>query len=73
MLVLSRKQNDSLVIGDDIRVTVVQVKGNKVRLGIEAPAHVNILRSELVFDLEKFETRSGKTASQDSKNVTQVA
>jgi carbon storage regulator len=48
MLVLSRKENQSIVIGRDIRVTVVNVKGRRARLGITAPSGVPIMRSELV-------------------------
>jgi carbon storage regulator len=48
MLVLSRKQNQSILIGDDIAITVVQVQGNRVRLAIDAPKHVSIHRDELV-------------------------
>lgn len=51
MLVLSRKQNEQICIGDEITITVVRVKGNAIRLGIEAPSHVPILRRELVFEL----------------------
>ncbi|HLN28155.1 MAG TPA: carbon storage regulator [Gemmataceae bacterium] len=47
MLVLTRKLGERLVIADSIVVTVVQVQGNKIRLGIEAPAGVPILREEL--------------------------
>lgn len=47
MLVLTRKSDEAIVIGDSIRVTVVEVRGNKVRLGIEAPSHVSIHRGEL--------------------------
>lgn len=47
MLVLSRKENEKIQIGDNIVVTVVDIRGNKVRLGIAAPADVNIVRSEL--------------------------
>lgn len=47
MLVLSRKLNESIVIDGDIRVTVVSVNGNQVRLGIEAPGSVPIFREEL--------------------------
>jgi carbon storage regulator len=47
MLVLSRKPSESVVIDGDIRVTVVKISGNKVRLGIEAPPDVAIKRSEL--------------------------
>jgi len=47
MLVLSRKRNESIVIDDHIVITVVEVKGDKVRLGIEAPREVPIHRSEV--------------------------
>ena len=49
MLVLSRKKNESIVINDQIVITVVEVRGDKVRLGIEAPKDVSIHRQE-VFD-----------------------
>ena len=48
MLVLTRKQGERFVIGNDILVTVVSVKGNKVRIGISAPEDVSILREELI-------------------------
>ena len=47
MLVLSRKPGEKVCIGDDITLTVVSVSGNHIRLGIEAPAHIGVLRSEL--------------------------
>jgi len=54
MLVLSRKEKERIRLGDSIVVTVVRVAGDKVRLGIEAPPHVVVLRGEL-------EDRSGET------------
>ena len=47
MLVLSRKLNEKIQIGEDVSITVLQITGNKVRIGIEAPQHVRIVRSEL--------------------------
>ena len=47
MLILSRKSNESIVIGGNIRITVASVRGRYVRLGIEAPADVKIFREEL--------------------------
>ena len=47
MLVLSRKPGQNLIIGEDIRITVVSVQGNRVTLGIEAPRDQRILRGEL--------------------------
>ena len=48
MLALSRKKSQSILLGDDIRITVVKVQGNRVTLAIEAPDHVRILRDELI-------------------------
>lgn len=48
MLVLSRKLGESIRIGEDIEITVVEVKGNRVRLGIRADRSVNVVRSELL-------------------------
>lgn len=47
MLVLSRKKNESIVIDDQIKITVVEIRGDKVRLGIEAPREVPVHRSEV--------------------------
>jgi carbon storage regulator CsrA len=47
MLVLTRKKQDHIHIGDSIVLTVLEVRGNKVRLGLDAPANVRILRAEL--------------------------
>jgi carbon storage regulator len=47
MLVLSRKKNESVVIHDDITITVVEIRGNRVRLGIEAPKDQAIHRQEI--------------------------
>lgn len=47
MLVLSRKLNEQIQIGDNITVTILRVKGNSVRVGIEAPRSVRVVRSEL--------------------------
>jgi carbon storage regulator CsrA len=52
MLVLTRKCQEKIRIGDRVCVTVFHIKGKAVRLGIEAPADVRILRGELVFDHE---------------------
>jgi len=50
MLVLSRRQNERIRVGDTVVVTVVRVSGDKVRIGIEAPPHVKVLRDELPVD-----------------------
>ena len=47
MLVLSRQRDETIIIGDDIEITVVDIRGEKVRLGINAPAHVAVHRKEV--------------------------
>jgi carbon storage regulator len=47
MLVLSRHRDESIIIGDDIVITIVDIRGDKVRLGIQAPAHVPVHRQEI--------------------------
>lgn len=47
MLVLSRQRDESIKIGDDIEITVVDIRGEKVRLGISAPSHVPVHRKEV--------------------------
>ena len=47
MLVLSRKKNESIIINDNITVTVIEIRGDKVRLGIEAPKDVTVHRREI--------------------------
>lgn len=56
MLVLSRKKNESIVINENIIITVVEVRGDKVRLGIQAPRDVAIHRSEIYDQLKKAAT-----------------
>ncbi|MHC4294495.1 MAG: carbon storage regulator CsrA [Planctomycetota bacterium] len=54
MLVLSRQRDETIMIGDDVEITIVDIRGEKVRLGINAPAHVPVHRKE-VYDAIKRE------------------
>jgi carbon storage regulator len=65
MLVLSRKERERIKLGDSIVVTVVRVAGDKVRLGIEAPADVLVLREEL-------ESREPMSKSASTTGMTNV-
>ncbi len=50
MLVLTRKQSETIQIGDSITITVLRMKGKAVRLGIQAPRDLNVIRGELAFE-----------------------
>ena len=62
MLVLSRKKDESIVIRDDIVITVVEVRGDKVRLGIDAPKEVTVHRREVY---ERIKESDGLGQAQD--------
>ncbi len=51
MLVLTRKSNQSIMIGDDIEITVLSVMGEKVRIGIQAPQKVPVFRKEIYLEI----------------------
>lgn len=53
MLVLTRKQNESIQIGDDIEIKVLGLEGDQVKLGISAPETVDIHRKEIYLDIQK--------------------
>jgi carbon storage regulator len=64
MLVLTRKPNQSIMIGDDVEISVLSVSGDKVRLGITAPKEVPIFRTEVYLNIRDGQGRNG--AAEDS-------
>lgn len=52
MLVLTRKKNESIVVGDNIEITVVDIQGDQVRIGINAPKNVSIHRKEIYLEIQ---------------------
>jgi carbon storage regulator len=65
MLVLTRKPNQSIMIGDDIEVSVLSVVGEKVRIGIHAPHDIPVFRTEIYVEIH----RDGESASSSSDAV----
>jgi carbon storage regulator len=70
MLVLSRQRDESIMIGDDVQITIVDIRGDKVRLGIVAPTEVPVHRKE-VYDAIQRENQ--KAASVSVEEVAKVA
>jgi carbon storage regulator len=62
MLVLTRKSNQSIMIGDDIEVTVLAIMGEKVRIGIQAPRDIPVFRKEVYLEIEQERVAGGKRA-----------
>lgn len=71
MLVLSRKPGETVLIGQDVRVTVAEVRGQRVRLAIEAPRHVPIFRQELC--LSQAQSLAGRPGRRRPEDVVDVA
>jgi len=60
MLILTRKSGESITIGDDVKVTVVDVKGKQVRIGIDAPRSYTIHREEVYISIQEENRRAAK-------------
>ncbi len=70
MLVLSRKKNESIVINDDITIVVVEIRGDKVRLGVEAPKEVPVHRREVFDAIRRNEAADQKEAGKPDEAKT---
>ncbi|NLX22216.1 MAG: carbon storage regulator CsrA [Phycisphaerae bacterium] len=70
MLVLSRQRDQTIMIGDNIEITVVDIRGDKVRLGITAPGEISVHRKE-VYEAIKRENRAAAAVTPD--DIAQVA
>ncbi len=71
MLILSRKLDESILIGDSITIKVVAIDKGVVKLGIDAPAHIRVLRSELIRAVE--DSNKAASAEHDESLLHQLA
>jgi carbon storage regulator len=65
MLVLTRKSNQSIMIGDDIEVSVLSVMGEKVRIGIQAPRDIPVFRKEVYLEIQQERVAAGEPTPDD--------
>jgi carbon storage regulator len=65
MLVLTRKRAESIMIGDDIEVSVLSVAGEKVRLGIDAPREIPVFRKEVYLEIQQEKLEAGSSAREE--------
>ncbi len=69
MLVLSRQRDESIIIGDNIVVTVVDVRGDKVRLGIEAPREVSVHRREIYEAIQRENQQAAQIQLEEARRI----
>ncbi len=67
MLVLSRQRDESIIIGDNIVVTIVDIRGDKVRLGIDAPSEIPVHRREIHEAIQRENNPSGRLETVETK------
>ncbi len=72
MLVLTRKSDESIKLGDNITITVVEIKGNSVRLGIEAPFNLRIYRKELYDRIREENLMSSDLLMEEFNRINKV-
>ncbi len=68
MLILSRKENQSIIIDDNIEIKILEIEEGKVKLGIEAPKDIDIFRKELYLSIEEENIEAAKTKIDLEKN-----
>ncbi len=73
MLVLSRHRDESIMIGDDVVITIVDIRGDKVRLGIDAPQHIPVHRQEVYDAIQRENQKAAQLRPADTRGVGDAA
>jgi carbon storage regulator len=73
MLVLSRQRDESIIIGDNVVVTIVDVRGDKVKLGIEAPQDVSVHRREVYEAIRRENQQAARLRPEDARDLDRGA
>lgn len=72
MLVLTRKRDESIMIGDDIKIIIVDVRGDQVKLGIDAPRHIPVHREEVYKEIQEENRRAALKQTPDLSALDRV-
>jgi carbon storage regulator len=72
VLILTRKSGEGLFIGDDIRITILEIRGKQIRLGIEAPASVIVLREEIYRRIQQENLQAAGARDIDVSQIAQL-
>lgn len=72
MLVLSRKRDESILIGDDVEITVIDVRGDTVKLGVSAPKSVAVYRKEVYEAIQRENIAAAQSAGQDLTSLAKA-
>ena len=72
MLVLSRQRDETIMIGDEVEITVVDIRGDKVRLGITAPRHIQVHRKEVYDAIKRENQQAASLTPQDVSPVVET-
>jgi carbon storage regulator len=72
VLILTRKSGEGLFIGDDIRITILEIRGKQIRLGIEAPASVVVLREEIYRRIQEENLQAAGARDIDVSQIAQL-
>jgi len=72
MLVLSRQRDESIIIGQDVVVTIVDIRGDKVRLGVKAPSEVSVHRREVYEAIQSENKRASAITKDDAVKLQQL-
>ena len=72
MLILTRKLGESIAIGNDIKITLLEIKGKQIRIGIEAPSHVTVHREEIFRIIQEQNIQAANSAGDELQGLPEL-
>ena len=72
MLILTRKPGESITIGDDIKITVLDIKGSQLRIGIQAPKHLMVHREEIYLAIREQNVKASEYAAAQKQQIEEI-